>query len=182
MATQSSREARLAERTRAQEREAIEARDRDHDAERRARVIAKRGALHNSLLPNFPVDMLEGFRLFWGVTNSQYDPIEGRLQEGYVVVQREELPAQYRSMASEQQTSGQYGNAIVVREHILLKIKTEIWQDAMWVDHHDEPYGFLHDTITNAQELAQSRRGGKLVISDDMRADADRRYQTPHFS
>lgn len=153
----------------------------DGDRNPELRPQLRRNPWEPEILANPP--KIPGYHLFWATTTNQADPIQRRLQMGYVLVDAADVPGhEYLTLKS-----GEFTGAIACNEMILLKVPEKLYQEWMKEMHHDAPQAEedrMKDIIDTIKENAQDSQGTPLIrdIGDGTASVGSGRAKTPHFT
>lgn len=136
-------------------RQAVISEERKHTRER-IREFRDRWA--NNALPDLPRDMIPGYHLCWGTTQSKMDTLESRVALGYELVKHSELPKEFHNLVGKV-TSGQFEGVVNCNEMVLLKMPMELYQEVMTMLHHEDPLEHQMNITTAIREKAEEMRG-----------------------
>lgn len=107
--------------------------NREHtDPMRLQRLLDTFSQAHLNTLPPIP-----GYHVMWATTTNPRDTIQMRLQAGYELVTKEDLPPGYADNLSIK--GGDFSGAIGTNEMIALKLPSDLYEAAMKHFHHDLP-------------------------------------------
>lgn len=120
----------------------------------------RRNPWDSQSLPTLPKK--PGWHWFWATTTNQSDPIQGRLQMGYVLAKPEDVPGcEFLSLKS-----GEFEGAIAVNEMILLMLPENLYRHYMKTMHHDMPLSEderIRAMLETIKDQARDSQGQPLI-------------------
>lgn len=136
----------------------------DHELTDGQRLDALRMEYFQQSLPNLP--KIPGYHVCWLSTQSQRDPIHGRLRLGYEPIRAEEIPGWEHSTLR----TGEYSGCVGVNEMVAFKLPDRLYNMYMNEIHHEEPMRQeqkLQTAAEVAREAAQGvSRHAKVFVED----------------
>ena len=120
-----------------------------------------RQSFFQSHLPDLPP--IDGYHTCWLTTSNVQDPIHGRIRMGYELLVADELPGWEHC----KQVTGSYPGCIMVNEMIAAKLRLELYNDYMTVNHHERPLEEASKMSRMAQESTEALRdvGGRVTAT-----------------
>ena len=97
------------------------------------RVDEFRQQYFQSALPDIP--KIEGYHVCWLTTENPRDPIHARIRLGYEPIKSHEIPGWEHASIK----SGEWEGCIGVNEMIAFKIPLELYEQYMYINHHEQP-------------------------------------------
>lgn len=162
-----------------QERESVEREfTQDPELTDGQRLDALRMEYFQQSLPNLP--KIPGYHVCWLSTQSQRDPIHGRLRLGYEPIRAEEIPGwEHASLKT-----GEYAGCVGVNEMVAFKLPNRLYEMYMREIHHEEPRRqeeLLQKAAEVAKEAAENVSRHAKVFVEDGTAELGRGPRMGHF-
>jgi hypothetical protein len=151
--------------------------EREVDDALRSKIAALRSGFSDNILPD--VEGEPGYHYCWLSTTNQSDPIYRRLRLGYELVKHDEL--KYLGEQNRVQ-SGEFAGCVSINELVLAKIPNELYQEIMYINHHEKPMGeeeLLRANMEGDEEDSNGRRLGESY--GDGIQNLGRRVSRPTF-
>lgn len=152
--------------------------ERVADASLASKIAALRAGWSDNILPDIDGD--PAYHYCWLSTTNQSDPIYRRLRIGYELVKHDEL--KYLGEQNRVQ-SGEFAGCVSINELILAKIPLELYQEIMFINHHEKPMqeeDLLRANMDSDEEDSNGRRLGEAF--GDGIANLGRRVSRPRFN
>lgn len=152
-----------------------ELQERDLSDEERLEMF--RLSMFQEILPAVP--QFPNYHLCWLTTNNPRDSIQGRIRQGYQLVQAAELPGQWETNTV---NTGQYAGCVCINEMILAKLPMRLYEMYMIEAHHNQPLaeeGKLRATLDAIKDQAAGQRGS--LIEEEGTAQLGTRTRRPNF-
>lgn len=148
------------------------------DDERRRRM---REALHETLLPDLPVD--PRYHRVWVSTTHNVDTVPRRTRLGYRVMTVEDVASSAWDPSSYAVADGQAKGALMWREMIAMQCPMDTYVDLMREQHHYAPLeaeSGIYDRL-EAAKAEMADRGGNIVLEEGFES-LRKRVEMPHFA
>jgi hypothetical protein len=97
------------------------------------RVAEFRQQYFQSALPDIP--KIDGYHVCWLTTENSRDPIHSRIRLGYEPIKTHDIPGWEHASIK----TGEWAGCIGVNEMVAFKIPLELYEQYMYINHHEQP-------------------------------------------
>lgn len=145
------------------------------------RVAEFRQQYFQSALPDIP--KIKGYHVCWLTTENPRDPIHARMRLGYEPIKAADIPGWDHASLK----TGEWVGCIGVNEMIAFKLPLELYEQYMYINHHEQPLEEEKALSSQLREMeaemnAETKRGKVSLILEDGTAALGVAPEPPPFA
>ena len=145
------------------------------------RVAEFRQQYFQSALPDIP--RIDGYHVCWLTTDNPRDPIHSRIRLGYEPIKTHDIPGWEHASIK----TGEWAGCIGVNEMVAFKIPLELYEQYMYINHHEQPLSEEEKLSSQIREMEaemnrEARRGTISLELEDGTAALGVAPEPPSFA